>query len=102
MTKTTRERRSAELKMEAVQMVLDGRSVKEVAVALGTGISTLGKWVRQVKDEQAGKPVLAKPITEEQREIMRLKKKIAELQEEKEILKKATALLMTDTLQRSR
>lgn len=89
--------------MEAVQMVIEqGRSVTEVAKALGVGVSSLGKWVRQVRREQDGKSVQAKPITEEQREIARLKKEIEQLKMDKEVLKKATALLMSDSLNNSR
>ncbi|GAA3723087.1 IS3 family transposase [Oceanisphaera sediminis] len=103
MTSKTHRRFSAEYKMEIVQMVLDqGRSVTDVARAMDVGVSTLGKWVRQVRDEQRGKEVKAQPITEEQREIYRLKKEVAELKMEKEILKKATALLMSDSLNNSR
>ncbi|GGB53172.1 transposase [Oceanisphaera marina] len=103
MTSKTHRRFSAEYKMEIVQMVLDqGRSVTDVARAMDVGVSTLGKWVRQVRDEQGGKEVKAQPITEEQREIYRLKKEVAELKMEKEILKKATALLMSDSLNNSR
>ncbi|WP_344966041.1 IS3 family transposase, partial [Oceanisphaera sediminis] len=89
MTSKTHRRFSAEYKMEIVQMVLDqGRSVTDVARAMDVGVSTLGKWVRQVRDEQRGKEVKAQPITEEQREIYRLKKEVAELKMEKEIPKK--------------
>jgi len=41
-------------------------------------------------------------LTPEQREIRDLKKKIKRIEEEKEILKKATALLMSDSLNGSR
>lgn len=103
MTKNSRRRFSAEYKMEAVQMIIDqGRSVSDVARALGVGVSSIGKWVRQVRDEQNGKQVQAKPITEEQREIAKLKKEIEQLKMDKEVLKKATALLMSDSLNNSR
>ena len=103
MINNSRRRFSAEFKMEAVQMVIaQERPVADVATALGIGFSTLGKWVRQVQLEQDGKPVQAKPITDEQREIARLKKEIEQLKMDKEVLKKATALLMSDSLNNSR
>ena len=69
MTKNSRRFFSTESKMEVVQMVIEhGRSVTDVAKALGIGVSSLGKWVRQVRDKQDGNPVQAKPMTEEQRE----------------------------------
>jgi len=43
-----------------------------------------------------------KEITRDQLEIRQLKKYIARIEEEKEILKKATALLMPDSLNSSR
>ena len=39
-----------------------------------------------------------KPITEEQREIAELKKRVKRLEIEKDILKKASALLMSDSM----
>ncbi|GAM65252.1 mobile element protein [Vibrio ishigakensis] len=41
-------------------------------------------------------------MTPEQIEIRELKKRIAELEEHSEIIKKATALLMSDSLKNSR
>ncbi|KLU98858.1 transposase [Photobacterium aphoticum] len=103
MINNSRRRFSAEFKLEGVQMVItQGRSVADVAEALGIGFSTLGKWVRQVQLEQDGKPVQAQPITDEQREIAKLKKEIEQLKMDKEVLKKATALLMSDSLNNSR
>ena len=49
-----------------------------------------------------GKTPLASPMTPEQREIRELKKQIERLELEKEILKKASALLMSDSMKHSR
>lgn len=59
------------------------------------------KWVQQLKDELSGVMPTASPITPEQIEIRELKKKLARLEEHNEILKKATALLMSDSLNNS-
>lgn len=64
--------------------------------------SALGKWVRQLKQEREGISPKASPLTPEQIEIRALKKRIQEIELEKEILKKATALLMSDSLNNSR
>ena len=64
---------------------------------MGVGYSTLSKWVKQLREERAGKSPAAMPMTPEQLEIRELKKRIERIKLEKEILKKATALLMTDT-----
>jgi hypothetical protein len=57
---------------------------------------------RQLKDERQGKPTKAAPMTPEQIEIRELKKKLQRIEMENEILKKATALLMSDSLNNSR
>ena len=56
MTKRTRPTFSAEFRLESAQLVLDqGYSVREAAEAMNVGKSTMDKWVRQLKDERAGK-----------------------------------------------
>ncbi len=62
----------------------------------------MDKWVRQLKQERKGITPKASPLTPEQIEIRELKKRIAELEEHNEIIKKATALLMSDSLKNSR
>ncbi len=99
MTKRERRTFNPEFKLECAQLVLDqGRTYKETCEAMGIGRTTLESWVRQLKAERAGKAPSTSPLTPEQREIRDLKKKT----EEKEILKKATALLMSDSLNGSR
>ncbi|BFN32553.1 IS3 family transposase [Vibrio harveyi] len=103
MTKRGRRTFNPEFKLECAQLVLDqGRTYKETCEAMGIGRTTLESWVRQLKAERAGKAPSASPLTPEQREIRDLKKKIKRIEEEKEILKKATALLMSDSLNGSR
>ncbi|MPW31971.1 transposase [Agarivorans sp. B2Z047] len=99
MTKLTRPTFSPEFKLESAQLVIDqGYSVREAAEAMNVGKSTMNKWVRQLREERAGKTPKASPLTLEQIEIRELKKKIARIEEHNEILKKATALLMSDSL----
>ena len=102
MTKRKRRLFSAEFKLEAAQLVLDQNySVTEAAQAMSVGKSTMDKWVRQLRKERQGKAPKASPMTPEQIEIRELKKKLARLEEHNEILKKATALLMSDSLNNS-
>jgi len=97
--KKTRRTFSAQFKLEAAQLVVDqGYSYKEAAQAMGVGLSTMNKWVKQLKEERQGKTPKASALTPEQIEIQQLKKRIKYLEEEKDILKKATALLMSDSL----
>lgn len=99
MKQESRKRFSPEFKVESALLVLDqGYSVREAAEAMGVGFSTMGKWVQKLRAERAGKVTTGKPITEDQREIAALKKQIKQLELEKEILKKASALLMSDSM----
>ncbi len=103
MTKRTRRTFSADFKLEAAQLVVDQNySVIEAAKAMNVSKSAMDKWVRQLKQERDGKSPKASPLTPEQIEIRELKKKISNLEEHNEILKKATALLMSDSLNSSR
>jgi transposase len=88
-----------EFRLEAAQLVVDQHySVREAAQAMGVGISTMDKWVRQVVEERSGKTPAGRAITAEQQEIQQLKKRIRDLEEDKLILKKASALLMSDSM----
>ena len=69
---------------------------------MGVGKSTMDKWVRQLRSERQGIPSKASTITEEQRRIRELEKQVKRLEMEKEILKKASALLMSVSLNNSR
>jgi transposase len=99
MSSITRKTFSAEFKLEAAQLVLDkNHSIIEAAKAMNVGKSTMDKWVRQLKLERQGGTPKASPITPEQIEIRELKKQVARLEEHNLILKKATALLMSDSM----
>ena len=89
---------SPEVKAEAASLVLDkGYSIKEACDAIGVGVSAMRRWVKQVKGERGGVTPEAKAITPEHQEIQALKARIKQLEMEKSILKKASALLMSDS-----
>lgn len=103
MSKRERRTFSAQFKLEAAQLVVShGYSVIEAAKAMNVSQSAIDRWVRQLKQEQQGIASKASPLTPELIQIRELKKKIAQLEEHNEILKKATALLMSDSLNASR
>lgn len=103
MTKKTRPTFSPEFKLEAAQLVVDqGYTVKDAAKAMGVSHSAMDNWVRQLKKERSGKSPKGTPMTPEQLKIRELEKKIKRIEEEKDILKKATALLMSDSMNNSR
>ena len=58
----------------------------------------MDKWVRQLKNERNGDTTKATPLSAERRKIRALEKRIRRIEMEKEILKKATALLMSDLM----
>jgi len=95
----TRRTFSPEFKLESAQLVVDqGYTVKAASEAVGVGKSTLEYWIRQLKQERQGHTPTASAITPDQRRIQELEKKLRKVEQEKEILKKATALLMSDSL----
>ncbi len=82
---------SAEFKRESAQLVVDQNyTVADAASAMDVGKSTMDKWVRQLKEERAGKSPIASPMTPEQIEIRELKKRLQRVEMERDILKKAT------------
>lgn len=103
MTKPNRPNFSPEFRLEAAQLVVDqGYSARDAAEAMGVGKSTMDTWVRQLRSERDGVTPKAAPMMEEQRRIRELEKQVKRLELEKEILKKASALLMSDSLNNSR
>ena len=93
---------STEFNHETACLVLDqGYSVQEACDAVGVGMTALRRWVGQLEDERRGKtPATSRAMTPDQQRIQELEAKIRKIEREKEILKKATALLMSDSLNR--
>ena len=101
----TRKRRSytPEYKLEAASLVLDQNyTVPEAARSLGLNENMLRRWVKQLRDERQGTTPTGKALTPEQQRIKELEVRVDRLEREKSILKKATALLMSDEMNRSR
>jgi len=95
----TRRQFSREFKLEAVKLVKErGVSVAQAALDLDIHQTVLRAWIRELTadPQQAfpGKGVM-KP---EQAEIERLKKEVAKLKMERDILKKAAAYFAKDSL----
>jgi transposase len=95
---------SQDFKLDAANLILkQGYTYREAQEATGVSNGALRNWVGQIQKEQQGEtPVGARAITAEQQKVQALEKRIKQLELEKEILKKATALLMTDDNQFSR
>ncbi len=99
MKQNTRRTFSPEFRLESAQLVVDqSYSIREAATAVGVGHSTMDRWVRQLRQERNGQTPKATAMTPEHKRIKELEKRIRVIEEQNEILKKATALLMSDSL----
>ena len=98
---TKRKSFSTEFKNESACLVLDkDYTVTEACESMGVSPTSLRKWVVQLEDERNGVAPKSRAITPEQKKIQELELKIKQIEWEKYILKKATALLMSDTIKR--
>ena len=94
---------STDFKSEAAHLVLNqGYSIREASKSLGVGESAVRRWVAQLGQERVGITPKSKALTPDQQKIQELEARINRLEREKAILKKATALLMSDELDRTR
>jgi len=89
---------SSEFKQEAASLVLDqDYTLLSACDSMGVGETAMRRWVNQLRLERNGQtPQSGNAITKEHQEIQDLKRQIKRLETEKTILKKATALLMSD------
>ncbi len=71
-----------EFKREAVKKIHDGQSVASVARELGCAESLLHRWKRDVLDQSSNA----------EREVLALRKRVRELEMERDILKKAALI----------
>lgn len=91
-----RVRYTPEFKMEAVRLVnSSGRPVAQIARELGVARQQLSKWVDQAESRKGKASAQVFPgngnRTQEQAELEKLRRENAQLREDNEILKKATA-----------
>jgi transposase len=94
---------SPEFKQQAASMVLDqGYNFSEASRSVGIGESVLRRWVLQLQMERQGVTPQGKAITPDQQRIQELEARIERLEREKAILKKATALLMSEGIERTK
>lgn len=82
-------RYTAEFKRDAVALLVSsGRPTKEVARELGVSDASLGAWLRA---EQGGSQGRKSTEAEKDKEEVRLRRRIRELEQEIEILKRFTS-----------
>ena len=90
---------SREFKLEAVKLVRDrGVAVTQAARDLDLHENVLRKWVREAEaDPQSAFPGNGK-MKPEQQEIERLRRELARMKAERDILKKAAAYFARDSI----
>lgn len=94
---------SPEFKQQAACLVLDqSYSHMEASRSVGVGETVLRRWVRQLQMERQGVTPQGKAITPDQQRIQELEARIERLEREKVILRKATALLMSEGIERTK
>ena len=94
---------SPEFKVSAASLVLDqGYSQMDACRSVGVAESVLRRWVQQFVDQRHGQTPLNPAMTADQRRIQELEARIDRLEREKAILKKATALLMSEGIELTR
>jgi transposase len=80
---------------EAVELVLAGRSVKDVADSLGCSDQSLHAWVKRYQLDHRERD---DGITSAEREELRqLRKRVKRLEQERDILKRAAVLFAAET-----
>jgi transposase len=85
-----------EFRQRAARLVLDsGRSIRDVAAELGINHETLRNWVNAEKRDRAGGSAVLSG--DERLELARLRRKVAELELERGILKKAAVFFARET-----
>jgi transposase len=84
-----------EFRREAVELVRQGRAIPDVASSLGVSAPSLRNWVRQGQlDRRERDDGLTSAEREELRE---LRRRVKRLEQERDILKRATALFARET-----
>jgi transposase len=89
-----------EFRLEAVKVVTDGGlSIPEASRRLSLSPSTLSNWVKAYKAgklEEVGKN--HRQLSDKEMELTRVKRELAEVKMERDILKKATAYFAKESL----
>jgi len=84
-----------QFRREAVGLLRSGRSLADVADSLGVAQQTLRNWTKQ--DEADRGERCDQLTTAEREELRELRKRVKRLEQERDILKRATALFARET-----
>lgn len=82
-----------EFKREAVRLVIEGKApASKIADDLGLNVNILYRWVSQFRDDPQNSFPGKGKLKPEDGEIRKLKRELADVKEERDILKKAVAI----------
>jgi len=92
--KRERQNYDKEFKQMTVNLILTGKSTREVAEELGIRSELVRRWRREYEQYSEGSfsGHGNANLTTDQKEIVRLKKELRDVQEERDILKKAVRI----------
>ncbi len=92
-TDQKRRRFTREFKLDAIKLVKDGgMPAKDVNNNLGLGPNVVERWVKEYEADQAESfPGVGQP-KESQKEVYELQRKLKQVEEERDILKKALSI----------
>jgi transposase len=86
-----------EFKADAVRLVVEQRySFAQACEAMGVGDTALRRWVAQWRAQKAAPARTADQISTDTQRIRELEAQVADLQREREILKKSTAFFVKE------
>ena len=89
--KTTRRKYDADFKKEVIRMIESGRTVPDVAQSLGIGTNLIYYWIKRAKKTRET-PGCVEPDISFDEEKVALQNRIRELEQERDILKKALGI----------
>ena len=106
MEKLPRQVYTSEFRQQAVELITRDRlSIAEASRRLSLSPKTLANWVRWAKEAtapEAGAGTPRRAVTEEASELSRLRREVAELRMERDILKKSAAYFASESLRGTR
>jgi transposase len=103
MEKVPRSVYTKEFKEEAVKMVTEaGLSIPEVSRRVSVNESSIRYWIKRAKEGGLANGGEQRLVTAEQMEVAHLRREVAELKMEREILKKAAAYFAKESLRGTR
>ena len=84
-----------QFRREAVELVRGGRSIADVAVSLGVSQQSLRTWAKRQDADHGERQDLLSSV--EREELRELRKRVRRLEQERDILKHATAFFARET-----